>query len=183
MKIILAITFSVILSGCVAIPRGEYYFPSHPVGVARSGSCDHNGNKVNLSITLEEKITLEASLNPAAHDDVILKLGFLIPTGTSVKLSASSISLAIEDSSFFEHEITEWKSLFLVGGQESMMLGTTEIKFAKQYWSDTTINNAYKKRVVVKIPNILIGEKATTIEPIVFEFKSGEWQILPLLNC
>jgi len=182
MKIFLLLLV-VSLVGCVAIPRGTYYMPTNPIGESRSQTCDFNGNKVNLTILLNQNVRLEAHLIPIQNDSLELKFGFLVPKNSRINLSSNTVYISTEKYNSEQYEIIQWGSLILDGGEESLFIGKDEFKHAKQYWNEVIIKNTGQKKVTLNMPHFSISGVDINLEPIIFELKSGELHWFPALNC
>lgn len=179
MKILVLFLSLIFFSGCVALPRGEYYTPIYPGGFAHSSTCDSNGNKVILRLPLNKSVKLTASLSNGLE----LNLGFLVSKNSTVELVEDSITIYLNESEAMYFEIPEWKGKILEGGEEELVLGQEIFQMSKQYWSKVGLGNSKPKKVALHLPEIKVDGNTIKLEPVVFELKSGEWQFLPPLNC
>jgi hypothetical protein len=174
---------SLILASCVAIPRGSYYFPTHPLGEAKSGTCDKNSNKIALEIPLEEGITITSSLLSNIDGTSTLSIYISLSEGTSISLASNDVIWQGTHQAPEKYIIDEWNYKLLVGEKVIQIYRGNKFEYDKSFGAKIIMDKLEHSDFSLILPEFMINGSKIQLDPIKFKFRSGEVQWLPKLNC
>ena len=172
-----------VLCSCVAIPRGSYYYPTHPLGEAKSGTCDKNSNKISLEIPLEKGIRVGSSLRSNIDGTSTLSVNIFLPENTRIVLASNKIILQGTNDAPETYAIREWKDKTLIGEKIIHVYRGTEFIYDKSFGTELLMGKLNSNNYSLTLPEIIIDGSKVKLDPIVFTFRTGEVQWLPKLNC
>ena len=177
------IMLSAVLVGCIAKPRGVYYEPSHPLGVASSNTCDANSNKIKIEIPLEEGVLLNASLQSDIEGSYNLLIHFEIAENKIVELQSDKISVSSSNSETKTYQVDEWKDNVLVGGKVIQSYQGMNFEYDKSFGGKFSIGELSENWLKISIPEFVASGSHIRLKPIEFKRVPGNVQWLPKLNC
>ena len=180
----LFLTLSIlVLCSCVAIPRGSYYYPTHPLGEAKSGTCDKNSNKITLEIPLEKGIRIGSSLRSNIDGTSTLSVHILLPEKTRIVLTSNNIIFQSKNAAPETYAIKEWKDKTLIGEKIIHIYRGTEFVYDKSFGTELLMSKLNSNDYNLTLPEMIIDGSKVKLDPIVFRLRTGEVQWLPKLNC
>ncbi|WP_158681642.1 hypothetical protein [Microbulbifer pacificus] len=175
--------FTVILSGCIAVPRGDYYRPVHPEGKTSSRTCDPGGNQEILSLEIRPGVTFQSSINTSETSEKDIWVSFRIEDGHELELASNILEVSIDGTAFSTSKIDSWSPINLKGGTEVYFINGKKFDDAKSFSGKVNIGILDPEKISLRTPAIYIDRETIRVLDVEFELRSGELQWVPRLNC